>query len=775
MRISDCLAIAIFATAPSITLHCQQRSSPVALQSPTPLKFESGNNLLIDTIPKANASNIFFDDEQFMCLPISEDVCQGEYVSKNVVIPATKRTPLLTVTGNILYDVNYRSRIDTPYAENKIYQHTLQTRLDFLYKGKYPFRVYLTSHFSNSPLLRRYTDLNFQYTHADFAKLLKKQLIEYAETLMASKIRELDSLKRVIDSKKYLISSLTKSIQKPDVTQRLVEERERNLFANRANELAPNASGHSSFIQQTSRLSNEEKKIDSAAVKIASFRDSLDDKKRMLDSLRGDLNQLETIYEKAKSLQQVNHDKLRKEIEGLTDINSLNKKIGELKVPDTLLPKGYKILYSIQSFNVGRSWVDYSELTVKNISITGLQVEYNPHYYYAFAAGKVDYRFRDYIVPNRLHSDQYVALARFGKGMRNGNHIIFTYYTGKRQFFNASMFPQSSGAVPSYNLAGVSIEGFYKINDHISLTVEVAKSTIPYYSLDSLQKRSWMNSVTRFKDRNNEAYSAVLHSYFPKTQTRFSGNLRYMGANFQSFSTFTTGASQLRWLARVEQPFFKKKLTVISSLQQNDYSNPFVTTTYKSSSILESFQANLTLRKWPFLSVGYYPSYQLTKMNDNKFSETRYYTLIANSGYYYHIHSVQLSTVFIFSKFYNAANDSGFVYFNSKNFLLSQGAAINRFSTQLNASVSVNTGYNIYTLENNGQLAITRLLSIGAGLKMIEHSLVRLVQWGYSGNIRVSIRKLGDIQVMMDKGFIPSFDRKLVENRYGRLTYFKTF
>jgi hypothetical protein len=284
-----------------------------------------------------------------------------------------------------------------------------------------------------------------------------------------------------------------------------------------------------------------------------------------------------------------------------------------------------------------------------------------------------------------------------------------------------------------------------------------------------------MNSVTRFNDRSNEAYSVTLHSYFPKTKTRFSGNLRYMGANFQSFSTFTTGSSQLRWLARTEQPFFKDKLRVIASVQQNDYYNPFVATTYKSSSILESLQASLRIKKWPFVSVGYFPSYQLIKISDDKFSETRYYTLMANSGYNYRVHSLQMSTYFIFSKFYNASNDSGFVYFNSKNFLLSQGAMIGNFSIQLNGSVSVNTGYNIYTFENTGQLAITKLISVGGGLKLIKHSLFNSLQLGYSGNIILKIPRLGDIQATMDRGFIPSFNQKLVENKYGRITYFKTF
>ena len=775
MRILVCLAILLAITVPCSAGHSQQLNSSVLPQSPAPFSLKSSSTKFIDTVPKLNLEGMPDDEGEFMCLPLSERGYYGILENKIVEMPEKKRTQLLKVTGNILYDVNYRSRIDTPYAEKDIYQHTLQTRLDFIYKEKYPFRLYLTSHFGNSSLLRKYTDFNFQYTRTDFTRLLKKQLIQYAENMVASKFKELDSLKRAIEAKKALISSLSYSIQKPNVTQQLVEERERNLLGNRVKNLESIPARDSSVNRTISGISEIEGKLDSVKIKAYSFRDSIERKRQVLDTLLSELVKLEQAYEKVKSIQQLNLDKVRNEIEGAVDINSLNKKIGELKVPDTLLPKGYKTLSAIQNFNIGRSWVDYSELTVKNVSITGLQVEYNPHYYYAFVAGKVDYRFRDYIVPNRLRSNQYVALVRFGKGMRNGNHLIFTYYTGKRQLFSSSMFPQTSGSAPTYNLAGLSIEGLYKIGDHISLTVEAAKSSTPYYSPDSLQKRNWMTSVANFKDRKNEAYSAILQSYFPKTQTRFSGNIRYLGANFQSYSTFTTGASQLRWIARVEQPFFKRKLTIISSVQQNDYDNPFVAAAYKSSSILESFQANLRIKKWPFLSVGYYPSYQLTKMNGDKLSETRYYSLIANSGYNYHVQDVQLSTYLTFSQFFNSANDSGFVYFNSKNFLFSQGASVNRFSTQVNASVSVNMGYDIYTLDHSDQLALTKAVSIGAGVKVIKHSLVSQMQWGYSGNISVRIPKFGDIQVMMDKGFIPSFDQKLVENKYGRVTYYKTF
>lgn len=688
-------------------------------------------------------------------------------VPETVPAQVVKRVPLLRISGNILYDVNYRSRIDTPYAEKEVYQHTLQTRLDLLYKEQYPFRVYLTTRFSNSSLFRKYTDLNFQFSQFDFKRKLKQRILEAVQQQMASQTGKLDSLKRLIEAKKLAIASQYQELQKPDLIQKIVEEKEKELLDERRK---------ASVVDSGSAIiGNEISKSSGAEKKISNYKDSIALKKQKLDSLQAELHETESLYRKLQSVQQFNFGEVKKQIEGAKDAQVLAEKLHELKIPDSVLPKGYKTLYSIQSLNIGRSVADYSELSVKNISITGFQAEYNPHYYYAVAAGKVDYRFRDYIIPNHSRSSQYLALARFGKGTRNGNHIIFTYYTGKRQFFNASIASQSGGKIPEYSLAGLTIEGYYKINRNISFVGEVAKSTLPYYSLDSLQKRNGMNAVTRFSERSNEAYSVQLLSYFPKTLSRFSGSLRYTGANFQSFSTFTTGASQLRWIAKLEQPLFKKQLTVVSSVQQNDYNNPFVTTAYKSSSLLAGFQANVRIKKWPVIFLGYYPSYQLTKTGDDHYSESRYYMTTASAGYYYNIKETQLSSYLVYSRFYNEMVDSGFVYYNSKNLLLSQSITFNRLSVMLNASLSTGTDYNMYTFENNCQLAINKIISVGAGAKMIRYSLLPQVQWGHNANITLKIPRLGEIQLMMDKGFMPAVNRQLIENRMGRLTYYKTF
>lgn len=709
------------------------------------------------------------------------DTAPDQKLSVSVSNDPKKAVSLLTVSGNVLYDVTYRSLVDTPFAQNNVYQHTLQTRLDFLYKNEYPFRVYLTAHYSNSPFFRNYTDLNFQYNRPDFVRLVKNRVFSAIENALASQARKLDSLKKLISQKRAVIASLEQIIQKPGLVQQLVEEKERAIYSNKVKETeTPGgftvAGTKKRLAERTASpdLSTATSLLSKEVDSVSRVQNSTTIGRQKLDTLRRELMQLENSYRSIATAREAKLQNLQKEIEQASDVSRMVRAFHQASVPDSLLPKGYKLLGSIQTFSVGRSMANYSELSVKNISITGLQVEYNPHYYYAFAAGTVDYRFRDYIVPNHQHAGQYVALIRLGKGTRDGNHLILTYYTGRRQFFNSSIATQNNRIIPAYNLAGITLEGSYKIDRNSFIVVEVAKSTLPYYSLNSLQQKVSMRGVTRFSDRSNEALAIRLQSVVIKTGTRLSGSLRYIGANFQSYSTFTTGASQFRWLAKVEQPFFRKKLTIVSSVQQNDYIHPFISTAYRTSAILASFQATLRVRKCPVLSVGYYPSYQLTKIGDNHYSESRYYTLTAHAGHVYRRGNVQGSSSLVFSQFYNEASDSGFVYFNSKNLLFHQSVTFNNTSLFCNFSESSTTGYKIYTLEQNAQFAISKFFQAGGGVKRIRHSGIKQSQWGYSGRLTVKVPKLGDIHFMIDKGFLPGLNRKLVENTTGRLTYFKT-
>lgn len=702
-------------------------------------------------------------------------------------MPAASSQQLLKIKGNILYDVNYRSYVDTPFAKKNVYQHTIQTYLDLTWKNKYPFRLNLNYHFSNSPYFKNYSDFNFQYNPNEFSNKIKKQLIDIL--LKKIKYDSLEAMEKQLEQKKKEYASLNDWMKNPALLQKLVEEREKQIVRqnpvdtiNKKTYLADKNKLEALLKQPNFKFNKSGntdsldifRKKDSVTKKIERIDSAYAKKKKKLDSLRLEIKKLDSMYEVAKLFKKSNTDQLKKEIEETTTTSALKDKMQKLHVADTLLPKGYKTLFALKSFGIGRSIVDYSELSAKNISVNGLQAEYNPHYYYAVAAGLVDYRFQNYIISTPGAQKQYLALFRAGKGEKLGNHIIFTYYTGRRQMYNVST-TTSGNTIPNYNLMGITIETRYNINRSNYITAEIAKSSLPYYSLDSTKGRNLFSNMFKMSDHSNTAAAVNLVSFIPATQTSINASYRYSGSNFQSFSLFTNGSAQTAWSVRVNQPFFKRRLMITAGIRENDFSNTFVSTAYQTNAIMESIQATLHIKKWPVLSLGYFPSEQLTKLGDGRFSENLFYTLMGTASHFYHYRHVQFNTMLVYTQFYNKSSDSGFVYFNTKNLLLSQAAFFGKVNLQLNLSAAANTSYHLYVVEENLNYALSKWLSLGGGLKYNKQTVFNIEQWGYAGNMKIRIPLLGSLQLMMDKGFVPGPDKQLVPNNMGRLTYLKTF
>ena len=717
------------------------------------------------------------------------------------VLPAKK--PILQVHGNILYDVNYRSYIDTPYADKDVYQHTVQTYLDITYKDRLPFRIYLTNRFSNSSWFRNFSDINLQYNVNDYKNKIRRQVINQLERRVEAD--SLLKLKNTLTGYEKEYQEMRTWLSDAGSIQRIVSEREHQWFKTQwKNKIqkptlpdslqAPNLEqiNQGSFNKYKfpdRRFSKEDllsrlKKPDTSAVndRFDSLKNNLDTPslyarydsvKKKMDTLDSKITVLKKKYQELKAFQDLNTTSLKKEIAQLNSGSALKEKLKTLHVADSTLPKGYQTLFSIRSFGLGRTMLDYSELSAKNVSINGLQVEYNPSKYMAVAAGWVDYRFRSYTIQNAPRG-QYIGLVRYGWGMKEGNHLYLTYYTGKRQLYNTYTTTQGAD-IPNYKLMGFTVEGRYKVGRTSAFTAEVARSSAPYYSLDSNNRHNVLGSVLKVNDHSNEAWSVKFNTFIPNTQTQFDAGYSRYGANFQSFSLFTSGSQQTAWYAKVMQPFFHRQLQVTGSVRTNDFTNPLLNTSYKSSTVFKSIQATLRLRKWPTLSVGYYPSAQIIKLDDDHYQENLFYTFTASAGYVYQVHEISMISMAMYTQFYNKIADSNFVYFNTKNLLLSQTAIIGRLNVQTQLSAAQNNSYNLYVLDGRGDYKINNWLSLGAGIKYNRQTVYNVTQWGYSGSAGIKIPKLGDVKLTADKGFIPGNNRQLVPNNVGRLTYFKTF
>lgn len=691
-----------------------------------------------------------------------------EPVKKTVPVEPVKpqRIPFLQVHGNIMYNVNYYSNIDTPYNEQDIYQHTVQTYLDVTVKGKYPMRVYLTNRFTNSKLFRNFSDLNFNYNNTQFTQKIKTQVRDkFLASLPTPKAP--DSLKAELDATIKKLRLLDGWIKNPGLIQKLVEAREKAMRDSLRNLVKiPDTSLKLPVVDSAlARIGIDTSNIEALYVK----------RKQQADSLRARVVALQQMVKAAKGQSQEAVNKICREIEQAKSPAKLKAIMQENHIADTILPKGYKTLMAIRSFGVGRSVVNYSELSAKNISVNGIQAEYNPDAYYALATGSVDYRFRDFIVKGPKQSGQYLTVLRYGRGLKDGNNIIFTWFGGRRQLYNAGTVDSQQVQTPSSGLMGFTLEGTYRLTKNIMLTAEVAKSSYPVYAKDSADKSSLPSQMFEMSNRHNEAYSLKADAFFPKTQTTVKGTFKRLGANFQSFSTFTDGSEQTAWSANVQQLLFKRQLTLNLGANTNDFSNPFIGSQYKSTTVFKSVQATLRKNKWPIISAGYFPSNQITKLGDGLYQENLFYTLTGNVTHSYKVHQVMMNSALVYTQFYNRSTDSGFVYFNTRNLLLSQSAFIQQLTLQANASGAFNQEYKLYTLEGKALYNINKYICIGGGVKYNYQTEFNIKQLGYSAETSVQIPKVGQIQFSAEKGFIPGMNKQLVPNNTGRATYFKTF
>lgn len=697
-----------------------------------------------------------------------------EKESKKVPQLPEPPTPFIKVHGNIYYSFDYRSGVDTPYMQKDLQQHTVQTYLDITLKNAYPFRVYLTNRYSNSEWYKNFNDLSVNFAPDQFKSNIRQILLERMNNALS-----LDSLnywKMKVDSIEKMLADIKGKLDIDNALQKEVERREALLYKKIPNGTGIDTSLHDSkypgylediiktkikdslqAIQETAKRQNEGYEAYEKAMS------EIEKQKKLADSLTSLAQQYHTKYKNAQECLQQKKQELAAFIQSGGSLQNIRRQLETLHISDTALPKGYKTLLAIRSACIGRSVVDYSELTVKNVSITGLQAEFNPSYYVAAAVGTVDYRFRDYIVTSH-GPKQYVGVIRAGFGDKDISNIIVSYYAGRKQLYSSATTAVAN--ITPAIVQGVSIEGNYRVLKGTMLSAEVAKSTRPYYAEKN-------NTVAN--NMSNLAYSFKIKSIIERTKTRLEGNYKYLGEGFQSFSIYATGNKQSAWYLRVDQPLFKNQLLIAASVRKNDYSNPLIDYSNQTNIVFKSLQATLRLHKWPVISLGYYPSSQVTKLGKDLYTENLFYNLVGTVNHYYKVKQFTGNSMLTYTQFYNKTNDSNFVYFNSKNIQFVQSFFLPRYTLQATVATSTNTEYNIYSAGGSMQYNFNSIISAGAGLKYNRQTVYNLHQLGYSGNILLKLRHIGDIQFMAEKSFIPGPEKRLVENIIGRATYFKTF
>jgi len=717
----------------------------------------------------------------------------------------------IKVHGNILYNFSYRSYLDTPFAQTGLMQHQVMTTLNFIVKNKYPLQMQVGMRSNNSPYFRNNLDVNVTYNHWQLMDNIKDDLRrKMVTTLDVPSLPEVENKYREHLQQARVLQAW---INNPARVQEIIEEKEQsigfvktNLKAapipgnihledGQFNELKNPGSSIKKAAENKNSMSNiwgslQEKLFDSSKRELKNISQKMPSKESIKNDTNSVVQKINTKKEELKKLEskikteeatirelkkstQDSLNNLRREINNLNSTSSLYDFMKRNGISKDSLTKAQKLLLSFNQVGIGRIFLDYSELTVKNMSLSGINMEANPgKFYFAAAAGKVNYRFRDFILKNNDHiPPQSLYILRAGIGSKERNNLIFSFYDGKK---NELMVSPGINARASNRVLGISVEAKWAFDANNYVIAEVAKSS--YGNSAALQPNSGLlNKAFDLKTRNNEAYSIKLFSQYPATNTRLTAYYRKMGENFQSFNLYPSHVNEEAWMVRVNQYFWKRQLTVEAAVRKNDFESPFVApSSYSAKTIFKSVQATLRVPKYPFISIGYYPTSQLSFTNGHLLIENQYNTLNTVVSHSYQIKKIPMNTTAVFTQFFNNSTDTGFIYFNAKNFSLNHSVFISAFTSQSGVSLTEQQHIHLLTTEQTIAYRLKNSFSFSAGIKWNRlHRTQNL--WGGTASISFFMKRVGTFQFNYDKTFLPGYNRVLMPVDMGRMSFYKIF
>jgi len=715
--------------------------------------------------------------------------------------PGTGMAPILRLHGNIAYTFDYRARLDTPFAASNLQQHNEQVYADATFKGRYPFRIYVNSRQSNTPFFKNYTDANVEFNHRSFSQGVKDSMI----AAMVRKTGLKDSVRKFeqkMNARKDTYYALKNWVDNPARTQEIVEEKER--LYQRVRQLTEKQAGldaqvdprtmlpaipgrggsnggggglNKSALSKDSLKARMGRQIDTLLAKMhqpGETEKKMQEKRTLADSLYrlllADRHRIDSFRSGQDSLIRDYVTRVRN-ARSAKELEELEKSAGTSE-----MKKGDKQLLSLTRFGIGRSSVNYSDLTANNISINGVNIEYNPSFYAAFAAGSVDYLFRDFVVQPGNTPRQNLVLGRFGWGDKDRRVFIFTVYTGTKNSFGGSStsttLPQAM-PVHSMHIFGYSLEMKYRLDKNMDFSLETAKSSSPY--LSGGDRSSSIQHAFVFSDRNNEAFSAKFNIGLPATHTNVNVFYKLIGANFQSYSVYNSGTRQEGWGVRWRQYFFHDQLLMNAQLKKSNFDDPLIASSYSSSMLFKSLQLVYRRKRWPVFSAGYMPSTQLIKSSNGTLSESVYYALTAGVFYDYSFHALRMNSALSYSRFYNKGSDSGFVRYNAATVLYTHNIELGRVHTQTDLQYTEQPGLRYWVSQQRADVMVNRMLTLGGGAKNNYVPATHTNYWGWSAEMDWKVGRMGSLRMQYNKDYLPNGSNGLVPSDWGRAVWIKVF
>lgn len=652
--------------------------------------------------------------------------------------------PLIVLkNGFINYNYSYRSNLDTPFLGNNIQQHMANLSANMVIAQKFPIRVSVFERRSNSPYFKNYTDVRVEFNAPEFRRMQSQKLSKYFDGLI-NQLKD-PGLTSNIRLQQIIQKKLNAYVNNPEIIKKYLQCKEGIIYKN---ELSGSQEYKDSVIKKDSSfIAYYEKK-----------QYELKKTEKAYDSLR---NKYVLITKKIQQLRQV----FSRNINSPSGSQVITNSLQEAGIQDKKFDKSIKALYVVRTLSIGKTMPDYTNLTIKNIEVNGINAEFNKNNLYtAVVGGLIDFSARDFIFNTQPLPRQYVTAGRIGWGRKEGNHIILTGYNGQKQIFSTQV--QNNKA----SVYGLSLESQLLLTRNIRIIGEIAQSKIvqsPGILIDSVLKKPFL------KDNSSKAWSLQVHGYFPLTRTTVDGMYEHQGINFQCFNAYKINANTDAWNVKADQYLFSGMLHFTAALDNNDYTNPYVQQNYSTNTVFTTLTATFHKRYWPSLSVGYIPASQYTIIN-NQVYESRYQAFNVNVNHIYKLGLIKAFTTVMYNRFFNSSKDSGFVYYNAHNIYINQNFIFAKFSAIVGVSHTQNPQYLLDVMEAGLSKNVKKAGTISFGVKL-DHLNSAENQFGYYINTRTIVSKKWVFNIGGERSYLPGYGNVLIKNEFINVGFTRYF
>lgn len=402
---------------------------------------------------------------------------------------------------------------------------------------------------------------------------------------------------------------------------------------------------------ENAKLNKGTEEVEQAKARLEEAKDKLDKVQDKYEKAKAKLDEVQARIEDTMARLEQAKAKVE-EVKSLTFDTGAAKKKAEALAKKSAMSGMTRFLANFTTLEIGKCRPNYSELTLRGISLSGVNIEFNPGpFYAAFSTGKT----KRPIKPSEITKPTYEQKILFGKlglGKKQGTHFYFTYMQVEDQQNSLPIVADSFYVKPQANIlvgteARISLfDNKFSLEGEAAVSVFTRDTESPKLDFEGSEIPPWLINTVEPRLSSSADYAYAVKSDLTLATTKISGSVRMVGAGYNTLGNPNLVNDRMSYDARINQSLAKKQISLSIYFKENK-DNLIEWKKATSTTTAYGITAGLVFKKLPYLQVAYTPFFQKNNSDSLKLDNTvQVFNL--STGYSFPIGKVNSSSSFNF-------------------------------------------------------------------------------------------------------------------------------